>query len=156
MAQNFGKAFEQQFKSDFQKIPNASVDRIYDVMSGYKSISNISDYICYVYPHIYYIEVKSIKGASFPIHNLTQYQKLKFKVGIKGVRVGVVIWYWEKDRVVYVPISSVTRMLKDGKKSIGLRSLDNGEYEYQEIPSIKKRTFMTSDYSVLLQLPECM
>ena len=53
---NLGKQFELKFKEDFLKIPESTIDRIYDVTTGYKSISNVCDFICYKYPNIFYIE----------------------------------------------------------------------------------------------------
>lgn len=44
-------------------------------------------------------------------------------------------------------------MKKDGKKSVGIKSLEEG-YNIIEIPSVKLRTFMDSDYSVLLNLKD--
>lgn len=149
---NLGKQFELKFKEDFSKIPESTIDRIYDVTTGYKSISNVCDFICYKYPNIFYIECKSHKGASFPFVNLTQYSKLKDKVEIKGVRAGVILWLYEKDLVLYVPISTISQMMTDGKKSVGIRDLD--KYNIIKIPSIKKRVFMDSDYSILLNMPE--
>ena len=149
---NLGEQFELKFKEDFSKIPESTIDRIYDVTTGYKSISNVCDFICYKYPNIFYIECKSHKGASFPFVNLTQYSKLKDKVGIKGVRAGVILWLYEKDLVLYVPISTISQMMNDGKKSVGIRDLD--KYNIIKIPSIKKRVFMDSDYSILLNMPE--
>lgn len=72
-------------------MPSSTIDRLYDPTSGYLSISNISDFIAYNYPNIFYIETKSHKGNTFPLSNLTQYDKLVLKIGIKGVRAGVVI-----------------------------------------------------------------
>ena len=43
-------------------------------------------------------------------------------------------------------------MKKDGKKSVGISAVDN--YNIIEIPSVKKRVFMDSDYSVLLSLKD--
>lgn len=156
MAVNLGKKFEEQFRKDFMNIPNCSLDRLYDSTSGYRGIMNISDFIGYVYPNIYYLEIKSIKGKSFPISNLTQYPKLIEKCGIKGVRTGVVIWYYEIDRVVYVPIATVSKLLEDDIKSINIEKIDREKYFILDIPSVKKRTFMTSDYNVLLTLEEGM
>ena len=45
-------------------------------------------------------------------------------------------------------------MKQDGKKSVNIRTIDAEEYEYITIPSVKKRVFLDSDYSVLLDLPE--
>lgn len=153
MANNYGKAFEQKFKKDFLKtVPNSTIDRLYDTMSGYKAISQISDYIGYSFPNIFYMECKSHKGASIPFDNITQYSKLLQKVGIPGVRAGVILWLIDKDVVYYIPISTIKQMKKDGKKSVGISAIDN--YNIIEIPSVKKRVFMDSDYSILLSLKD--
>ena len=42
MTENYGKKFESIFKKDFIKsVPNSTIDRLYDSMSGFKAISNI-------------------------------------------------------------------------------------------------------------------
>ena len=94
MADNRGKQWEAKFKQDFiNSFPKneVSIDRLYDSVSGFKAISNISDFIGYAYPNIFYLECKSHKGASFPFSALSQYEKLCVKVGIKGVRAGVAL-----------------------------------------------------------------
>ena len=45
------------------------------------------------------------------------------------------------------------QMIKDGYKSCGLKAIEQG-YNIKIIPSVKKRTFMTSDYSILVDLVE--
>lgn len=152
MSDNRGKAFEKKFAEDFLKIKDASLDRLIDVMSGYKYISNISDYIGYVFPNIYYLELKSIQGNTFPLSNLTQYDKLLAKVNIKGVRTGVIIWFRDHDRVVYVPIATITKLKTDNKKSVNITTVENEGYRIINIPSTKKRVFLDSDYSVLTSL----
>ena len=74
------------------------------------------------------------------------------KIGIKGVRTGVVLWLYEKDKVFYIPTSTLSQLKSDGEKSIGLRHVD--KYNMIEIPSTKRRVFMDSDYSVLKNLKE--
>ena len=54
---------------------------------------------------------------------------------------------------MYVPISTITKMKADGQKSVGIRSIEDG-YNIKVIPSKKKRVFMDSDYSVLLELKD--
>lgn len=155
MAKNKGKQFEAKLKEDFLKsFPLGTIDRLYDSMTGYRTVSNISDFIAYNYPHIFYLEAKTHNGNTFPLVNLTQYEKLVSKVGIKGVRAGVVIWFVDHDRVVYIPISTITKMKKDGHKSVNITKLKDQNYRYFEIPSIKKRVFMDSDYSILKDTAE--
>jgi len=155
MPNNKGKAFESKFKQDFLKtVPNSTIDRLYDTTNGFRAISNISDFIGYSYPTIFYLECKSKEGNTFPFQNLTQYEKLTVKVGIHGVRAGVVLWFRDHDKVLYVPISAITKMKEDGCKSINIKMLEEKVYNIIEIPSVKKRVFLDSDYSCLLNLEE--
>ena len=153
MAKNYGKDFERKLKEDFLKIKDSTIDRLYDSMSGYKTISNISDFVGFKEPNVFYIEAKSIRGNTFPFSNLSQYWQLTKKVGIPGVRVGVVIWFIDHARVLYVPISTITQMKKDGKKSVNIKTVLD-EYNVYELPSIKKRVFCDTDYSILLTLKD--
>ena len=150
MQQSLGKKFEKKFMEDFSKLPESDITRLYDSMSGNKGVRNISDFICYKYPYHFYIETKSHKGKSFPLSNLSQYDKLKTKVGTHGVRVGVVLWLIECDKVVYIPINTITQLKSEGKKSYSVKMINNPEYRDFEIPSTKLRTFMDSDYSILM------
>lgn len=154
MPTNYGKKWELKVKEDLSLIKDISIDRIYDSVSGYKAVSNISDFIAYVYPNIFYLEVKSIKGNTFPLTNLTQYEKLKGKVGIPGVRAGVILWYVDHSKVMYVPISTITALKNDDKKSVNIKMLNDSTYNIIEIPSETKRVFPTCDYRVLLNLKD--
>lgn len=154
MSSSYGKKFEIKFKEDFLKVENSTLDRLYDTTNGFKSISQISDYIGYIKPNIFYLECKSIEGNTFPFSNLTQYDKLKSKVGIPGVRTGVIIWFIDHQKVLYVPISSITKMKDDNKKSVNIKMLKDNLYNIVEIPSEKRRVFLDSDYSILTTLEE--
>ena len=157
MSLNRGKQFEAKFKSDIIKtFPNCSVDRLLDQQSGYLSITNISDFIMYNYPNIFYLECKSHKGNTFPLANLTQYDKLIQKMGIPGVRVGVVLWMIEKDIVVYLPIKFIKYLKERDYKSFNIKMLEdeNLKQQFLVIPSQKKRVFLDSDYSILMSLEE--
>ena len=154
MANNRGKSFETKFREDFKRtFPLGTIDRLYDPVGGYIGISNISDFIGYDYPNIFYLECKSIEKNTFPFSNLKQYDKLLTKVGIKGVRAGVVIWFIDHDKVIYAPISTIKQMKEDEKKSIHIIK-DIDKYNLIQIPGIKKRVFMECDYSILKDLKE--
>lgn len=149
---NRGKQFEQKFREDFLKIPGVSLDRLYDQVSGMYGVRNICDFIVYHYPNIFYLELKSHIGNTFPLSNLSQFDKLLTKTGIGGVRVGVIIWFIDHDKIYYVPISTIKKMKDDGKKSVNIKDIDT--YRIIDIPSNKKRVFLDSDYSVLFNLQE--
>ena len=155
MANNYGKDFERKLKTDWEKcFPNSFILRISDQMSGYKiTAKNLCDFICYFNKNLFLVEAKSIRGNTFPFSNLSQYSQLAKKVGIPGVRVGVVIWFIDHARVLYVPISTITQMKKDGKKSVNIKTVLD-EYNVYELPSVKKRIFCDTDYSILLTLKD--
>jgi hypothetical protein len=68
---------------------------------------------------------------------------LKLK-GKQGIIAGVVLFLYEKFKVLYFPLETLDILYKQGEKSIGLRHL--GKYDILEIPSEKLRKFMISDY----------
>ena len=154
MTPNLGKQFEKKVKEDLLKIQDMSVDRIYDQVSGMYGVRNICDFIAYHFPNIFYLEIKSHKGNTFPLENLTQYDKLCSKVGINGVRVGVILWYIDHKQVVYIPIQTITKMKQEGKKSVNIKDLNDDHYRIVSIPSVEKRVYLDSDYTVLFGLQE--
>lgn len=150
-----GKQFEAKIRADFIKIPSALIYRLPDQFNGHKLTSqNPCDFFGYVHPTLFMLEAKSINGNTFPLVNFTQYAALQQYANIYGVRRGIILWFLEHDRILYVPVKTVEQMIKDGKKSINIRTIDKDGYDYIEIPSKKKRVFLDSDYSVLLNLPE--
>lgn len=159
MSQNYGKLWEQKVKDDFLKVPGATIDRLYDQTTGHAFTSaNVCDFIGFIGDeltdkgNIYYIEAKSCHKNTFPLVNLRQYDKLKFKVGLPGVRAGVVLWFIDHQTVLYVPISTFTQLIKDGKKSVNIKMIDENEYNIITIPSVTKRTFPVCDYNILTTL----
>ena len=154
MAQNRGKQYEEKLKEDFLKIPEAFIYRIPDQLGGFKGATGICDFIGFLYPSIYFLEAKTRLGNTFSIADLTQFEKLMSIPAYKGIHRGVMLWFQDHDKVIYVPITTIAKMKKDGKKSVNIRTIDNDGYEYLNIPSVKKRVFLDSDYSVLKNLPE--
>lgn len=149
-----GKAFEDHFKKGWKKsFPNGDIIRLYDMTSGYLNISNISDFIGYSYPNMFYLECKAHGGASIPFTKITQYDKLIEKSSIPGVRAGVILYLYDKFKVFYIPASTIKKMKEDGKKSVGIKAVEEG-YNIIEIPSTKLRVFMDSDYTILQHLKE--
>ena len=154
MAKNRGKQWEVKVREDFMRtFPSGTIDRLYDPEGGRIGVHNISDFIAFYLKNIFYLEVKSKDGNTFPFTNLPQYDKLIKKVGIPGVRAGVIIWFKDHDKVIYAPIKTIQKMIADGKKSININS-DLKLYRLFEIPSIKKRVFLECDYTLLSTLEE--
>ena len=154
MAVNRGKQFEEKVKEDLLKLSHVSLERLPDQMSGYQGSKNVCDFTTYIYPFYYYLECKTTNENTFPLSALTQYDKLLERAGRLGVRSGVILWFVKHDTVVYVPIKTFEKLKADGKKSVNIKMVGKDEYRIITIPSVKKRVFLDSDYSVLTQLKE--
>lgn len=96
------------------------------------------------------IECKSHDGASIPFSAMPQYERLLTYKDIKDVHPGFVVWFKEKDTVIWVPIKTAEKIFLEGKKSIQLKMLSDSAYDLYVLPSIKKRVYMDTDYSYLV------
>lgn len=154
MAQNRGKEFETKFKENLrQSFPNAFIMRLYDITMGYKAINNYCDFLMFDSNRFYMIDCKSHRGASLPFEDFPQYTKL---VDIKhpNIITGVVLWLYEKDKVYFIPTYTIEKAVQQGMKSINPATVDRSQFYIVDIPSVKLRTFMNSDYRVLSQVPD--
>ena len=61
----------------------------------------------------------------------------------------LVTWFVDHNKVLAFPITSVEQMENDGLKSIHIDTYMN--YPHIDVPSVKKRVFMDSDYKCLLE-----
>lgn len=154
MAQNRGKQFEAKLKEDFSKITGAYIYRVPDQLGGLKGQTGICDFIGFKYPCIYFLEAKTVLGNTFPLANFTQFDKLMSIPNVQGIHRGVIIWFQTHSVVVYVPLKTFVRLKEDGKKSFNVKYVESQEYECIVVPSVKKRVFLDSDYSVLFNLPD--
>lgn len=109
--------------------------------------------IFYRFPFICYGELKSHKGNTFPVANLTQYDKLIEKKGIKGVRAGVILWLIDHNHVIWIPIETFEKMKSDNVKSFNIKMLSDNpnNYKFYDIPSTLRRVFMDTDYNKLFE-----
>lgn len=155
MSNNKGKAWETKFMQDWKKsFPDTFIFRLKDQMTGYKETSsNPCDFLCFPGNNkLFLVECKEHKGASIPFTAIPQYERLLSYKDLPGVYPGVMLWLSEKDVVLWVGVKEMEKMQNDGKKSIGLKMLDKMDYKIIKIPSIKKRVFLESDYSVLADI----
>lgn len=151
MADNKGKQFETKFRKDWLKVfPESFILRLNDQVTGYKyTSSNICDFICFQNRNLYLIELKAHKGASLPFENIRQYDLMVQYINKPNIIVCVILWLYEKDIVLYIPISTIKKMKADGEKSVGVRHLENKNYPMIVLPGVKKRIFIDTDYSIL-------
>ena len=148
MAISRGKKFEEVIKLAFEKIDGVSIDRLHDQTTGFKGSQNICDFIVYKKPYEYYIECKSVHGASLPFSNITdtQWDGLVKKSKIQGVFAGIICWWTDKDITLYIPIQILEQMRKEDRKSYNYNALFTFEsYKSFVLNGKKKRVFFEYD-----------
>lgn len=148
---DLGKRFELQFRKDWAKsVPDSFEYRLNDQMSGYMGSSNVSDFICFKTPDLFLIECKAHSGNTFPFSAFRQYEGLLAWKDVSGVHPGVVLWMYDHDLVLWIPVETFEKLKKEDKKSFNVKLVGNEEYESLVLPSKKLRTFMETDYSALI------
>ena len=149
MPVNRGKQFEDVIREAFEKVPNVSIDRLHDQTTGWKGSSNICDFIVYREPYEYYFECKSVHGNTLPFRNIsaTQWNGLLEKSFIEGVFAGIICWWVDRDRTLFIPIQTLQKLLNSGNVSY---RYDWDSYDVIEIKGKKKRVFFDYDMEKFL------
>ena len=160
MKVNRGKDFESAVKEGFEKIPNTSVYRIPDQMSYRSGSKNPCDFLVYHRPNLYALECKSVYGNTLPFSNVSEYQwtELLKMSRIPGVVAGVLCWYIEHDRTIFIPIQFLEVLKQNGAKSIRydadkmtVRAIENNNFTIIEIPGKKKRILWEYQMDAMFQ-----
>lgn len=151
MAVNRGKVWERCFQESWEHtFPSSFILRLPDQQSGYLGASrNISDFIAFKSPYLFLIECKSTKGNTLPLTNLKQYGKLLEYARFLRVKIGFAVWWVDKGVTAWVPLSSVTAIKEEGKKSIHVDYVKDGLYNIKEIPCVIKRVYPKCDLRIL-------
>ena len=146
---SLGKKFEARFKEDILR-QKFFIYRLPDQMTGNKITSaNPCDFFVYCKPYLRLIECKSIHGNTFPLNNFTQYDKMLSYVKNTDATGAIIIWFIDKDIVLYIPIETITELKKENKKSININKLEELKNKYINVKSEKKKIFLQSDYQFL-------
>jgi len=152
---DLGKKFEAHLRENWKNsVPDSFLYRLNDQMSGYQGSSNISDFIGFKAPNLFLIECKAHAGNTFPFSDFRQYEGLVKWKDIAGVRAGVVLWLYDHDIVCWIPITTFEQLKQENKKSFNVKMVSDDNYECLVLPSVKKRTFMDTDYSALIKYYE--
>lgn len=150
MGVNRGKMFEDDIRDALLRIPDMSVDRMYDQMSGYKGSCNICDFIAYHCPHQFYFECKSCYGNTLSIHSNdpkrkyglisnAQWDGLLAKSEITGITAGYFIWFIDHDMTLFVDAKTMKDIRDAGNKSFNINHLQHYNGNFYIVPGDKKR-----------------
>ena len=145
---NRGKDFEETFKK--QMVTSGfDVNRVCDNTAGYMGGRNICDFITYVYPNIFYLELKSTKGNTLPFSNISknQWAGLLEKENIEGAGAGIVVWFLEHDKTFFVSADCLQHIkcAEGADICYNIAAAPNfGDYSESKKVSAKKRcTYVT-------------
>lgn len=158
---SIGKKFENKFCETWKKqFPGTFIYRLPDQQSGYSGGggSNPCDFFCHPGNCMLMVECKAISGASINFSEIRQYDKMKDYRGLDKTYPGVLVWFYEKDTIIWVSIDEMVKIREvDGEKSIGLRMIDDKKpykksYNIINVPATKLRTFMEADLKYLVEV----
>ena len=140
MAVNRGKDFEAVVKEAFERVPDTHVYRIPDQVTYKTGSKNPCDFLIYHKPYLYALECKATNKPSLPFANISEYQWTElFKMSqVPGVVAGILCWYVNYDRTVFLPIHYLEILKQNGAKSI---RYDADGYFITDVPGKKKRVF---------------
>lgn len=143
MSPNRGKQFENIIRKSFECVEGVSIDRLNDNTAGFKGVAGICDFIVYKEPYEYYIECKSVHGASLPFRNITdtQWEGLLEKSKIEGVFAGIICWFADKNDTRFFPIQYLQKYRQLGCKSVGAFDESDDAIHPIQIKGKKKRVF---------------
>lgn len=146
---NKGKEFEHRFYNNWiSNMPGSFILRLYDTTNGYLGIQNPCDYVCFTNKKLFMVECKSHEGASIPFSVIPQYDRLLQYKDLENVYPGILIWFIDKDKIIWVPIKTAEKIYNSGSKSIRIKHIDDPEYDIKVIPTQKKRIFLEADLTV--------
>lgn len=140
---SYGKQFERQIYNDFDK-SGICIDRVKDDTRQYIGVKNICDFYVFSYPNAFYLECKEIKGntLNFTSHiREAQWEGLMKKTKYKGVFAGVIVWFFDHNRTIYVNISELHKLKENGGKSLNIKHLD--QINYVEVTGKKKKVMFS-------------
>lgn len=154
MGVNRGKDFEDCIREACEAVPDTSVTRLIDPQAGYAGVRNICDFIVYKYPTQFFLECKSCHGNTLSIHSNnpkkmygeitnTQWEGLLEKSEVRGVVAGVLIWFIDHDKTVFVPIQRLKQYRQDGYKSVNITKM--WDDDWCALDGRKKRIYFEYD-----------
>lgn len=156
MSVNRGKDFEARVRKAFEQVPNMCFERLADPTAGYAGVKNICDFEAYKFPFKFYFECKSVHGNTLNLfHGITnnQFVGLMTKSACFGVVAGVLVWFVDHDRTVFVPIQELDLLTKMGHRSLNISHVsgDDSSIVYFDFPGRKRRVLFDYDATALLK-----
>lgn len=147
-----GKAFEKIIENNLNHLITVNCERLHDQMTGYINVSrNPADFIVYRYPYQYYVDCKSIHGASIPIANFKQQDMIKERCKTFGVKGAYIVWFVDKKITFWVDYLVIEDAINNNRKSLNYTTLMTTP-GVKIIPAIYKRIYGVYDFSKIFEV----
>lgn len=145
-----GKDFESVIQESFERVPDTLVYRVPDQMTYRYGSKNPCDFFIYHKPVLYCFECKATNKQSLPFANISenQWTELLKMSAISGVIAGILCWYVNYDKTVFIPIQFLETLKQNGAKSI---RYDADDLAIIELRGRKKRVFWEYDAQSFFQ-----
>lgn len=162
MATTAGKRAENKIKEWLNRPEDGyCFDRIPDQLGGYYGSANVSDFLCFKSPYMFYIESKETQSDNFAFGRLSdiQYYGMLEKSKVENVFGIVIILFSEHHRAFIFKIQDIDNYVRvQEKKSVNIKKIDSWTIPYVEIPTVPSRKIMW-DYKgeldeLVLQIPK--
>lgn len=139
-----GKDFEDDFKESFSDDKLVLLTRLYDTTNGFAGVKNPCDFILYNQPYQLSLELKVTHDKRLPFDDVTQFQwdSLTERDKIPGMMAGLMICYYQEQRVFFVPMVVINQIREFGLKSIHFK---DAERYGIELTVFMKRKHFTVD-----------
>lgn len=147
---NRGKDFERVVRESFEKVPDTTVYRLPDQQSYKVGSKNPCDFMIYHKPILVALECKATNKPSLPFANISEYQweQLLKMSDVSGVVAGIMCWFVNYDKTLFIPIRFLEILKQNGAKSI---RYDADDMSIIEIQGKKKRVFWEYNMSLFFQ-----
>jgi recombination protein U len=155
MTRPVGKIFEEDFQKSipqdyyWYRLRDCPAGWTKDAPEGQEPLRRFTprngyDLFMYAQGHLFTLELKTVKGARFPLSNMSDLQETELAKAHAhdGVRSGLVVNYRELERTYFLPITAIWQARIEGVKSI---NMDMAERLGIFIPSKKKISRYTYD-----------
>ena len=141
---SLAKNFEHNIAEQLKNI-GVFVYRLSDLVNKF-GVSNPCDYFAYKHPNMYLLEMKTTAGSSLPLKNISdfQYNSMLESSKIKGMKPYFIIWYYDRDVTIAVPIEVIKDIKETNKKSI---RYDYNDKRIIKISGEKKKIYFEYDWS---------
>lgn len=116
MTKNNGHIFEDEFR---KSVPEGVYFKKLKVSGqNYKGGGNEGDFLIYLYPNLYILELKSHKGKSIPFDCLreNQIKGLDFLTTVGGVKCGFIFNFRDLEETYFIDIKKIVKFIKEGKR----------------------------------------